>query len=111
MSSLVSRNVRVGRRRTSVRLEREVWDALEEICRDEGVTRHQLCTRVAGLDRPGGFTSALRVFILGYYRGRAEALQSRNTSKKGSSTKEAAVDNATPPATSSGAAWNLAANR
>ena len=111
LSSLVSRNVRVGRCRTSVRLEREVWDVLEEICRNGRLTRHELCTRIAGLERPGGFTSALRVFILGYFRRRAQPSQSRNASTKGSSTKEAAVDSATPPATSSGSAWNRAANR
>ncbi|HSR71382.1 MAG TPA: ribbon-helix-helix domain-containing protein, partial [Kiloniellales bacterium] len=34
-SSLVNRNVFVGKRRTSLRLEPAMWDALAEICRRE----------------------------------------------------------------------------
>ena len=45
-STLVTRNVRIGGRRTSLRLEPALWDALDEVCQREGLTRHQLCTRI-----------------------------------------------------------------
>ena len=68
-SSLISRNVRIGTRRTSVRLEQEMWDALGEICRREGVTLNELCTDIAARQNARGFTSKLRVFIMSYFRG------------------------------------------
>lgn len=66
-SSLVTRNVRIGDRRTSVRLEPELWHALEDIASQEACDINAICTRVAAQRRPvGGFTSALRVFIVSY---------------------------------------------
>lgn len=70
MSSLLLRNVRINGRRTSVRLERAMWEALEEICEREGVKVHQICGRVAENMAGGGFTSGLRVFIVDYFRDR-----------------------------------------
>ena len=69
MSSLILRNVRVNGRRTSVRLEREMWDALGEICAREGSSVDQVCAHVADSNGEGGFTSGLRVFIVEYFRG------------------------------------------
>lgn len=68
MSSLVNRNVMVGDRRTSIRLEPELWDALHDICRREKRSMKDLCTLVDSTSRAGSLTSAIRVFILNYYR-------------------------------------------
>ncbi len=80
-STLVTRNVRIGRRRTSLRLEPTLWDALDEICQREGMTRHELCTIVDRRKRTSTLTAAVRVYIVGYYRaaatehGHADALR------------------------------------
>ena len=68
MRAAHSRNVRIAGRRTSVRLEVPMWEALDHICDQEGKTINDICTAVARAQREGGFTSALRVFILNYYR-------------------------------------------
>ncbi len=70
-TTLVNRNVRIGQRRTSLRLDPASWDALEEICQREGMTRHELCTRIDGLDIASSFTASVRVFILTYFRSAA----------------------------------------
>ncbi|MCP1336159.1 ribbon-helix-helix domain-containing protein [Futiania mangrovi] len=70
-TSLISRNVRIGEHRTSVRLEPELWEALEDICMREDLSLHDVCTEVAQQDRSGGFTSALRVFVIRYFRAAA----------------------------------------
>ena len=71
-SSLVTRNIRIGQRRTSVRLEPQLWRALEVISEMERADINQLCTRVADARGPdGGFTSALRVFIVEFFAGPA----------------------------------------
>ncbi|MDE1900037.1 MAG: ribbon-helix-helix domain-containing protein [Alphaproteobacteria bacterium] len=68
-STLVSRNVTVAGNRTSVRLEPEMWDGLQEICRRERVNMHQICTAVSGQKRAAtSLTAAIRVFIMRYFR-------------------------------------------
>lgn len=68
-SALISRNVTVSGRRTSVRLEPEMWGALRQIAACEGVSVHDLCTLVHGGRKEGtSFTAALRVFLMAYYR-------------------------------------------
>jgi predicted DNA-binding ribbon-helix-helix protein len=68
-SVLVMRNVSVGGRRTSIRLEPQIWDTLAEICRREFCTSHDVCTHVAARKSPhGSLASSLRVFILDYFR-------------------------------------------
>lgn len=76
-SSLVTRNVRIHRRRTSVRLEPQLWRALELIADRESTDINTICSRVADKPRDGGgFTSALRVYIVRYFA--ALALGDRN---------------------------------
>lgn len=65
---LISRNVTVSGRRTSIRLEPEMWDGLVEICRREAVTPHQLATLVDRCRHRSSLTAKLRVFILAYFR-------------------------------------------
>jgi len=67
-SRLVNRNVTAMRGRTSMRLEPELWEALDEICRRENVTTGQVVKRVEQLGHPGGRTSAVRVYVLSYFR-------------------------------------------
>jgi predicted DNA-binding ribbon-helix-helix protein len=70
-STLVNRNVFVGTRRTSLRLEPAMWDALMEICRREEMTIHQLCALVDERRRASSLTAAIRVFIVTYFRSAA----------------------------------------
>lgn len=75
-TSLVTRNVRIGSKRTSVRLEPELWSALERIANREQCDINEICTKVADQKSPiGGFTSALRVYIVCYLGGVAPAAQ------------------------------------
>jgi predicted DNA-binding ribbon-helix-helix protein len=68
---LVNRNVMAGGGRTSMRLEPELWDALTEICRREGRDIHDLIRGVDSARAQGGRTSAVRVFVLQYFRAAA----------------------------------------
>ncbi|MGC8477972.1 MAG: ribbon-helix-helix domain-containing protein [Acetobacteraceae bacterium] len=70
-SRLVNRNVIAGSGRTSMRLEPELWDALIEICRREGRDVHALIREVDAQRAAGGRTSAVRVFVLDYFRAAA----------------------------------------
>ena len=71
LSSLLNRNVTIGRRRTSLRLEPAMWDALEEICRREEMNQHELCERIDERRRASSLTAAIRVYIVNYFRAAA----------------------------------------
>ncbi|ACJ00485.1 conserved hypothetical protein [Rhodospirillum centenum SW] len=62
----ICKNVTVAGRRTSVRMEPIMWQCLEEICRREGRTVHEIVTLIDRLRGDGGLTAALRIFLVGY---------------------------------------------
>jgi predicted DNA-binding ribbon-helix-helix protein len=71
-STLVIRNVTIAGRRTSVRLEPEMWSALGEICEREGRTTHQVCSLINERKHiDSSLTAAIRVFIMAYFRAAA----------------------------------------
>jgi predicted DNA-binding ribbon-helix-helix protein len=62
-------------RPAGIRLEPELWDALAAICRQEGVALDAMIRRIAAANNSPrqtsispGLTSAVRVFIVAYYR-------------------------------------------
>ncbi len=68
-STLLSRNVTVSKRRTSIRLEPEMWDSLKDIARREGCSIHDVCTLVnLRKNARTSLTAAIRVFLMLYYR-------------------------------------------
>lgn len=72
-SSLVTRNLRLGRGRTSIRLERLEWAALDAICNAEGVDRHHFAMQVDRdpMRREKTLTSRVRSAILAYFVARS----------------------------------------
>jgi predicted DNA-binding ribbon-helix-helix protein len=71
VSRLVNRNVVAERGRTSMRLEPELWEALLEICGREGEDMSSLVRKVEQHGHAGGRTSAVRVFVMSYFRDAA----------------------------------------
>ncbi|MGL4959910.1 MAG: ribbon-helix-helix domain-containing protein [Inquilinus sp.] len=63
-----TRNVLLGGRRTSIRLEAAFWSALDEILELEGISLGALVTRINTANRNGGnLSGAVRVFIISYF--------------------------------------------
>ncbi len=63
------RNVRIGARRTTVKMEVRMWEALEQICRETGHSVDGICTDIEKLPQSRtNLTSELRLFILDYFR-------------------------------------------
>jgi len=65
---LVCKNVIVNGRRTSMRLDRETWVSLADICEREGLTIHELCSKIDASKGQSGLSSATRLFVLTYFR-------------------------------------------
>lgn len=71
-STLVSRNITVLGRRTSVRLEPDMWSALREIARREDCKIHDICSLIhLRKNQDTSLTAAIRVFLMLYYRAAA----------------------------------------
>jgi predicted DNA-binding ribbon-helix-helix protein len=70
-SSLVPRNVVVGGRRTSIRLEKAMWDALGEILEREAISASDFATLVERGRKASTLTAAIRVHIMEYFRAAA----------------------------------------
>lgn len=72
MSRPIKRSLTLRGHRTSVSLEDEFWDALRKIARENGRTINDLASEIdAARDGRSGLASAIRVFVLRYYRDRA----------------------------------------
>ena len=65
-SALISKNVWIGKRRTSIKLEPVFWDTLDRVCARERMSIHDICTSVHERDSGYGLTGAIRVFLLTY---------------------------------------------
>tara|TARA_R110002110_G_scaffold92223_6_gene240247 strand:+ start:5625 stop:5987 length:363 start_codon:yes stop_codon:yes gene_type:complete len=70
-SPLVTRNVNVGDRRTSVRLEPDLWDALRDIAAREDRSMHEICSDIERARGDTRLTSAMRIYIVNYFRSAA----------------------------------------
>jgi len=70
-STLRSGNVTVGGRRTSIRLEPAMWQALREISVREAKTMHALVTEIERGRAQSSLNAAIRVFLLDYFRAAA----------------------------------------
>ena len=57
-----------------MRLEPELWEALAEIGRREQQSLNSLVQQIEAAGHPGGRTSAVRVFLVQYFRSAATEL-------------------------------------
>ena len=71
-TTLLSRNITVNGRRTSVRLEPEMWSSLYDIAKREDCSIHDICTLISIRKNPKtSLTAAIRVFLMLYFRAAA----------------------------------------
>jgi len=77
-STVLKRSVVINRHKTSISIEDVFWASLKEIARTRGITLSDLIASVdAGRLTGANLSSAIRVFILDYYRKRLEDLGRR----------------------------------
>jgi predicted DNA-binding ribbon-helix-helix protein len=73
-SAVLRRTIEISGRRTSVSLENAFWDALQDIAAARGKTRPGLIAQVSKREHTN-LSSALRLFVVGYYRQRTQLKQ------------------------------------
>ena len=72
---MILKNVVVNGRRTSMRLEKEVWNALSESCKEQNISLNTLCSQIEETKDNTGLSSAMRIHALNYYRELLEKYQ------------------------------------
>ena len=69
--AMIARNATVNGRRTSLRLEPDMWLALFEVSAREKKSLHRLCSDISRKRGPNSLTSAVRLYLLNYFRAAA----------------------------------------
>ena len=67
-SPILKRAVDIGFRKSSVSLEDSYWSALKEIAAAQNVSVSRLVTKIDSKRQYANLSSAIRLFILDYYR-------------------------------------------
>jgi predicted DNA-binding ribbon-helix-helix protein len=68
LSSVVKRSLVIAGHHTSVSLEDEFWKRLKEIASDRGMTLRELVAAIDANRNQPNLSSAIRLFVLGFYR-------------------------------------------
>ena len=71
-SPVERRSVLLGDRKTSVSLEQAFWNCMKEISRERGKTLSELVSEIDDNRQQGNLSSAIRLFVLDYFRATAE---------------------------------------
>ena len=73
MSRPVKRSLTLRGHRTSVSLEDDFWRAFREISEEKSIPINELAAQIdAERDLEAGLATAIRLYILSYYRSKAE---------------------------------------
>jgi predicted DNA-binding ribbon-helix-helix protein len=74
-STVVKRSVVINGHKTSVSLEDAFWTGLDEIALAKSTTRRALVTMIADDPARGNLSSALRLYVLRYFRSAAQTAE------------------------------------
>lgn len=77
-SPVVKRSIVIAGHKTSVSLEDAFWKGLKEIAAARNVTLSDLVATIDGGRRQGNLSSAIRLFVLDYYRSQCGGDHSRS---------------------------------
>ena len=70
-SPVAKRSIIVGGHKTSVSLEEAFWNSMKEISRQRDMTLSELASEIDSNRQQGNLSSAIRLFVLDYFRSRA----------------------------------------
>jgi len=76
-SSVLKRSIVIAGHKTSVSLEDKFWDSLKEIAGERGMTLAELVATIDADRQHANLSSAIRLFVLGFYRDQLASRQDR----------------------------------
>jgi predicted DNA-binding ribbon-helix-helix protein len=81
-SPVVKRSIVIAGHKTSVSLEDAFWKGLKEIAGGRDVTLSDLVSTIDSDRRHGNLSSAIRLFVLDYYRAQIPGQQSEHSAPR-----------------------------
>jgi predicted DNA-binding ribbon-helix-helix protein len=90
-SLVVKRSVVVADHKTSVSVEDAFWNGLKEIARGRNISLSELIEAIDSERRHGNLSSAIRLFVLDFYRNRLADVEAGHDGAKGQSCKPESV--------------------
>ena len=79
-SPVVKRSIVIAGHKTSVSLEDAFWNSLKDIAAERGLTLSDLVASIDTGRHLGNLSSAIRLFVLEYYRARLDQQSPRTVS-------------------------------
>jgi predicted DNA-binding ribbon-helix-helix protein len=83
-SPVIKRSIDIAGRRTSVCLEEPFWSALKEIARARNTPLKELVVIIDAYRQHSNLSSAIRLFVLGFYRDQIPDSRGRDAGAIGS---------------------------
>ena len=77
-SQIVKRSFVIAGQKKTISLEAAVWSSLQEIAAYQDVTLLPLLTNIASMEYQGNLSSAIRLFVLNFYREQLEVQHRQN---------------------------------
>ena len=88
-STVAKHSIVIAGHRTSVSLEDEFWEGLREIANGRDTTLMELVSTIdAGRRQHTNLSSAIRLFVLGFYRDQIGSLRDQNSGRGGKATAQ-----------------------
>ena len=88
-SPVVKRSIVIAGHKTSVSLEDAFWNGLKEIANGREMTLSDLVASIDTDRRHGNLSSAIRLFVLDYYRAQVGDLRGAQGASRGSGARSA----------------------
>jgi predicted DNA-binding ribbon-helix-helix protein len=93
-SLVVKRSIVVSGHKTSVSLEDAFWSGIKEIASGSNITLSDLVTAVDSERQQGNLSSAIRLFVLDFYRNQLADVKDRRDDAEGHLKAEAVMQSA-----------------
>src|SRR5215472_9727597 len=93
-SLVVKRSIVVAGHKTSVSLEDAFWNGMKEIASGRNLTLSDLITAVDSERQQGNLSSAIRLFVLDFYRNQLADVRDRRDDAEGHLKAEAVMQSA-----------------
>jgi predicted DNA-binding ribbon-helix-helix protein len=90
-SPVVKRSIVIAGHKTSVSLEDAFWSGLKDIATSRNMTLSELVASIDTDRRQGNLSSAIRLFVLDYFRAHASTTGSSQTREPGGRTVVSAL--------------------
>ena len=90
-TAVIKRSIFINGQKTSVSLEHEFWEGLQEIAKQKDTTASKLTEEIAHQRTTANLSSAIRIFVFNYFRSPEDAQTSDSRSLKAKAVESRAL--------------------